>query len=139
MPDPKLQFDKEELTITLTGLTGGWPIGRLGELSLLDSAQVQFPSMWNNYKQTVAMRIIETQWRLSARLVLEQTLEAGVDFTDFHGNGSSLSLDNALKVHLLDRPTTQIDLRLGVKLEGSFDGSAFDGSGVMGIGLRGRF
>ncbi len=139
MPDPKLKFDKEELTITLTGLTGGWAIGRLGELSLLDSAQVQFPSMWSNYKQTVAMRIIEAQWRLSARLVLEQTLEAGVDFTDFRGNGQSLALDNALKVHLLERPTAQIDLRLGIKLDGSFDGSAFDGSGQIGIGLRGRF
>jgi hypothetical protein len=139
MPDPKLQFDKEELTITLTGLTGGWPIGRLGELSLFDSAQVQFPSMWNGYKQTVAMRIVEAQWRLSARLVLEQTLEAGVDFTDFRGNGQSLSLDNDLKLHLIDRPTTQIDLRLGIKLDGSFDGSAFDGSGQIGIGIRGRF
>ena len=66
MPDPKLKFDKEELTITITGLGGGWAIGQLGELSLLDSAQLQFPSMWDNYKPTVAMRIIETQWRLSA-------------------------------------------------------------------------
>ena len=139
MPDPKLKFDREELTIELTGITGGWPIGRLGELSLFDSAQVQFPSMWNNYKQTVAMRIIEAQWRISARLVLEQTLEAGVDFTDFRGNGQSLSLDNDLKLHLIDRPTTQIDLRLGVKLDGNFDGSAFDGSGQIGIGIRGRF
>lgn len=139
MPDPKLKFDKEELTIEITGLGGGWSFGQLGQLSLLDSAQFQFPSMWNNYKQTVALRIIETQWRLSARVMIEQTLEAGVDFTDFRGNGQSLSLDNALKVHLLDRPTSQIDLRIGVKLDGSFDGRAFDGSGVMGIGLRGRF
>jgi hypothetical protein len=85
------------------------------------------------------MRIVEAQWRLSARLVLEQTLEAGVDFTDFRGNGQSLSLDNDLKLHLIDRPTTQIDLRLGIKLDGSFDGSAFDGSGQIGIGIRGRF
>ena len=139
MPDPKLKFDKEELTITISGLGGGWAIGQLGELSLLDSAQLQLPSMWDNYKTTVAMRIIETQWRLSARVVLEQTLEAGVDFTDKNGNGQSLSLDNDLKVHLLDRPTVQIDLRLGVKLDGTFDGSAFDGSGQIGIGLRGRF
>ena len=64
---------------------------------------------------------------------------AGVDFTDFRGNGQSLSLDNDLKLHLIDRPTTQIDLRLGVKLDGNFDGSAFDGSGQIGIGIRGRF
>jgi hypothetical protein len=139
MPDPQLKFDKEELTITLTGLGGGWSFGQLGELSLFDSAQVQFPSMWNDRKMTVAARIIESQWRLSARVMIEQTLEAGVDFTDKNGNGQSLSLDSALKAHLLDRPTVQIDLRLGVKLEGTFDGSAFDGSGQMSIGLRGRF
>lgn len=139
MPDPKLKFDKEELTITLSGLGGGWPIGRLGELSLFDSAQVQFPSMWNDRKMTVAARIIEAQWRLSARVMLEQTLEAGVDFTDKNGNGQSLSLDSALKAHLLDRPTVQIDLRIGVKLDGTFEGSQFDGSGQMSIGLRGRF
>jgi len=139
MPEPKLKFDKEELTITLTGLGGGWAIGQLGELSLLDSAQWQLPSMWDNHKNTVAMRIIEAQWRLSARVVLEQTLEAGVDFTDKHGNGQSLSLDADLKVHILDRPTTQIDLRLGVKLDGAFEGQSFDGSGQISVRVVAHF
>ena len=139
MPDPHLKFDREELTITLSGLGGGWSLGQLGELSLLNSAQLQLPSMWNDYKTSVAMQIIEAQWRLSARLVLTQTLEAGVDYTSAAGVGSSMSLDNELKLHLLDRPTTQIDLMLNIKLDGSFDGHVFEGSGEVGVGLRATF
>ena len=139
MPDPKLKFDKEELTLTITGLGGGWSLGQLGELSLLDSAQLQLPSSWSHYKGAVAMQVIETQWRLSSRLVLTQTLEGGIEFSRADGVGSSMSLDNELKLHLLDRPTTQIDLKLNIKLDGSFDGQAFDGSGQIGLGLRARF
>jgi hypothetical protein len=139
MPDPKLKFDKEELTLTITGLGGGWSLGQLGELSLLDSAQLQLPSSWSQYKGAVAMQVIESQWRLSSRLVLTQTLEGGIEFSRADGVGSSMSLDNELKLHLLDRPTTQIDLKLNIKLEGSFDGQAFDGSGQIGLGLRARF
>ncbi len=139
MPDPHLTFNREELTITLSGLGGGWSLGQLGELSLLNSAQLQLPSMWNDYKTSVAMQVIEAQWRLSARLVLTQTLEAGVDYTSAAGVGSSMSLDNELKLHLLDRPTTQIDLMLNIKLDGSFDGHVFEGSGEVGVGLRASF
>jgi hypothetical protein len=139
MPDPHLTFDREELTITVSGLGGGWSLGQLGELSLMDSAELQLPSMWNDYKKTVAMHVIETQWRLSSRLVLTQTLEGGIDFTGHDGTGSSMSLDNELKLHILDRATTQIDLKLSIKLDGSFDHSVFEGSGEIGIGLRARF
>ena len=139
MPDPQLKFDREELTITLSGLGGGWSLGQLGELSLLNSAQLQLPTNWNDYKTSVAMQVVEAQWRLSARLVLTQTLEAGVDYTSADGVGSSMSLDNELKLHILDRPTTQIDLTLRVKLDGSFDGHVFEGSGEVGVGLRASF
>ena len=37
MPDPQLKYDREEMTITLDGLGGGWTLGQLGELRLLDS------------------------------------------------------------------------------------------------------
>jgi hypothetical protein len=139
MSDPHLTFNREELTITLSGLGGGWSLGQLGELSLLDSAQLQFPSMWDNYKTSVAMQIVEAQWHLGARLVLTQTLEAGVDYTTADGTSGSMSLDNELKLHILDRPTTQIDLLLNIKLDGSFDGHAFEGSGEVGVGLRASF
>ena len=66
MPDPKLKFDKEELTLTITGLGGGWSLGQLGELSLLDSAQVQFPSSWSKYKGSVAMQVIDDPIRRNA-------------------------------------------------------------------------
>jgi hypothetical protein len=139
MPDPHLTFNREELTITLSGLGGGWSLGQLGELSLLNSAQLQFPSMWNDYKTSVAMQIIETQWRLGARLVLTQTLEAGVNYTSRDGVSSSMSLENDLKLHILDRPTTQIDLTATFKLEGTFDGHVYEGSGEVGLGLRATF
>ena len=139
MPDPQLKFDKEELTLTISGLGGGWSLGQLGQLSLLDSAELQFPSSWSQYKAGVAMQVVETQWRLSSRLVLTQTLEAGVEFTRADGVGSSLSLDNELKLHLLDRPTTQIDLKLHISLDGEFDGDVFAGSGDIGVALQARF
>ena len=139
MPDPHLTFNREELTITLSGLGGGWSLGQLGELSLLNSAQLQFPSMWNDYKTSVAMQVIEAQWRLGARLVLTQTLEAGVNYTSADGTSSGMSLENELKLHILDRPTTQIDLTAIFKLDGSFDGHVFEGSGEVGVGLRATF
>ena len=140
MPDPpQLTFNRDELTLTISGLGGGWSLGQLGELSLFDSAQVNFPSSWSSFKAGVATQVIETQWRLSSRLVLTQTLEAGVEFTRADGVGSSLSLENELKYHLLDRPTTQIDLQLNITLDGSYDGHAFEGSGQIGVGLKATF
>ena len=139
MPDPQLTFDQEEFTLTISNLGGGWSFGQLGELRLLDQAQLQFPSSWSEFKTGVAMQVVEAQWRLNARLVLTQTLEGGVDYTSAAGVGSSLSLDNDLKLHLLDRPTTQIDLSLRVKLDGRSDGRTYEGSGMIGLGISGRF
>jgi hypothetical protein len=139
MPDPQLRFDREELQLQITGLTGGWTFGQLGELKLFDYAQVQFPSSWSDYQMGVASRIVEAQWRFNAHLVLEQTLEAGVNFTARDGVGSSLSLDQDLKYHLMNRPTAQIDLMLRIHLDGSFDGRSFDGSGQITVGVGGRF
>ncbi len=139
MPDPLLKFDREELTLEISGLTGGWPIGRLGELSLFDAATVHFPSSWSQFQIGVATQVIESQWRLTGNLVLEQTLDTGIEFTRADGVGSSISLDTELKYHLLERPTTEVDLFLNVQLDGEFDGHEFNGSGVLNLGLRGRF
>lgn len=139
MPGPHLRFDREDLQLTISGLGGGWSIGQLGQLSLFESAQVQFPSSWSNFQIGVAVQVIETQWRLSADLMLDQTLEAGVEFTRADGASSSLSLDQNLKYHLWNRPTAEINLYLNVKLDGEFDGSAFNGSGEATIGISGRF
>jgi hypothetical protein len=140
MPDPQLKYDREEMTITVDGLTGGWTLGQLGELSLLNSAQLQLPTMWNDYQTAVALRIFETSWRLNSRLVLEQTLEAGVEFTGADGVGQSISLDSELKYHLMERPTVQIDMTLKYGLEGSFQGGRYDGTEhAFSLGLRVRF
>lgn len=139
MPDPQLKFDREELTLTITGLGGGWSLGQLGQLSLFDSAQVQWPSSWSQFKIAVATEVIQTQWQFNSRLVLEQTLEAGVEFTRKDGIGSSLQLSSELKYHLMERPTTQLDLVLKGSLDGKYDGTNFEGSGQIGVFLRGKF
>ena len=139
MPDPQLKFDKEELTLTISNLGGGWTFGQLGELSLFDTATVQFPSSWSAFKIGVATQVIQSQWRLNARLSFSQTLEAGVQYTSKDGVGSSLQLDNELLLHLLDRPTQQIDFTAGIKLDGKYENGAYEGSSFIGIGLRGKF
>jgi len=138
MPDPQLKFDKEEMTITLEGLTGGWALGQLGELKLLDSAQLQLPS-WPEYKKQVALRIIESQWNLSSHLVLEQTLEAGIDFTGKDGVGQSISVDTELKAHLMSRPTVRLDATFKFSLEGTYQGGAYEGSSKVDVGLTLHF
>lgn len=140
MPDPQLKYDREEMTITLEGLGGGWTLGQLGELRLLDSAQLQLPTMWNDRQTAVALRIFESQWRLNSRLLIEQTLEAGIDFTGADGAGQSMSLDTELKYHIMERPTVQIDLTIKYGLEGTFQRGTFDGADhVLDIGLKIRF
>ena len=139
MPDPQLKFDKEELTLTISNLGGGWSFGQLGELSLFDTATVQFPSSWSQFKIGVATQIIESQWRINARLRFSQTLEGGVEYTSKDGVGSSLKLDNDLLLHILDRPTVQIDFTATIKLDGKYENGAYDGSGYIGIGFKGRF
>jgi hypothetical protein len=140
MPDPpRLSFNQEELTLTINGLGGGWSFGQLGELRLFDHATLNFPSSWSQFQAGVAMQVIETQWRPNARLLIEQTLDTGITFSRADGTGSSMTLDSSLKYHLLERPTTTIDLYLNIRLEGTFDGQAFEGSGQMGLGLRGTF
>src|SRR5262245_37518606 len=127
MPDPQLKFNKEEMTITLEGLTGGWSLAHLAELKLLDSAQLQLPS-WPEYKKQVALRIIESQWKLSSHLVLEQTLQAGIDFTGRNGVGQSIAVNTELTAHLMNRPTVRLDATFKFSLEGTYHGAAYEGS-----------
>jgi hypothetical protein len=135
MPDPQLKFDKEEMTLSLEGLTGGWTLAHLVDIKLLDSVQLQLPT-WSDYKKQVALRIIESQWKLSSRLVLEQTLDAGIDFTGKDGVGQSIAVDAALKAHLMERPTVRLDATFKFSLEGTYHGGGFEGSGTVGVGLK---
>jgi hypothetical protein len=137
MPDPKIEYDKLELTLTITGLTGGWSLGQLGQLKLADSATLQFPSGWNDYKKQATFHILQAQWNLGSRLVLEQALDFGVEFTDKDGVGQSMAVDNALKLHIIDRPLLKIDLSANFTMDGKFDGRRFDGrTEVTGLKLR---
>jgi hypothetical protein len=140
MPDPPyLVFNQEELSITINGLGGGWSFGQLGELRLADHATITPPSSWSQRQVAIALQVAQLQWRPNARLLLEQTLDAGVTFSRRDGTGSSMALDSNLRYHLMERRTTRIDLYLNVKLDGSYRDGAFEGSGVIGVGVRGTF
>jgi hypothetical protein len=137
VPDPKIEYDKLELTMTITGLTGGWSLGQLGQLRLADSATLQFPSLWNDYKKQATLHILQAQWNLGSRLVFEQSLDFGVEFTNKDGVGQSMAVDNALKLHIIDRPLLKIDLSANLTMDGKFDGRRFDGrTEVTGLKLR---
>lgn len=142
MPDPHLQFDKEEMTITLTGLGGGWSFGQIGQLDLLNSAQWTLPTQWNRYKGAVAMNVLQLNWQYNAHLVFEQTLAGGIEYTSKDGVGQSISLDSQLVAHILQRPFINLDLTFKTTLEGSWNvpQSTFEGTSfVTWLGFRGRF
>ena len=139
MPDPKLKYDREEMTITLEGIGTGWTLSQLGEFHILDSAQLQLPT-WSEYKKAVALRIFESQWRLNSQLLIEQTLESGIDFTGADGVGQSISLDTELKYHIMNRPMVKVDLTFKYGLEGTFQRGSFEGlDNVFNLGLKVRF
>jgi hypothetical protein len=138
MPDPKLEYDKVELSLTISDLTGGWSLGQLGQLRLMDSATLQMPSIWNDYKKQVTFHILQVQWQLGARLALEQSLDAGVEFVDKNGVGQSMALDNALKLHILDRQAVKIDLSASLTIDGKFEGGRFEGPPTTVTGLKFR-
>jgi hypothetical protein len=139
MSGPTFRFDDEEFTLEIRDLGGGWSFGQLGELRILDEATLQFPSSLSEFEVGVAMQVIEMQWRFNARLVLEQTLDADVSFTGADGAGMSLDMNNELKLHILDRPTTSLDVALQFRLRGETDGSTFEGSGTIGVGATLHF
>lgn len=140
MPDPEFTFSQEKMTLTITGLTG-WKIGELDglDLKLLDRAQIQFPTSWSKFKAEAALTVFDAQWKLHGRLLLKQTLEAGIDYTLKDGTGASARADSELVLHLLERQATEINLQLNVQLEGKATRDGYTGSALAGIYLGGRF
>jgi hypothetical protein len=136
MPDPKIEYDKIEMSMTISGLTGGWSLGQLGQLRLMDSATLQLPSMWNDYKKQVTLHILQVQWQLGSRLLIEQALDGGVEFLNKDGVGQSMALDTALKLHIMDRQAVKIDLSGNFILDGKFDGGRFQGPPTTFTGLK---
>lgn len=139
MGHPQVQFNREELTLDITGLTGGWTFGQLGELRLFDYAQLQFPHDWDQFKIGAATHVIETTWHLNARTLVEGTLSAGIDYSRADGVSGNAAVEAALLEHLLTRPTTTIDLRFTISLEGTANAEGFSGTPHVGLALSGRF
>jgi len=139
MGHPHVEFNHEELTLDITGLTGGWALGQLGELRLFDYGQLQFPHDWDQFKIGAATHIIETTWHLNARTLVESTLSAGIGYSRADGVTGNAAVEAALLERLLSRPTVSLDLRLTVSLEGTANQEGFSGTPHVGLGLSGRF
>jgi hypothetical protein len=138
-PHPELHFNNEHLTLDITGLTGGWTFGQLGQLKLFDMAQVQFPHDWNHIQISAATEVINASWHLHANTVIEGTLQAGLRYTQPNGVSGTAEAEAALVQHVMHRPAATIDLRLTVKLDGTLNGDGFSGTPNFGLSLRGTF
>lgn len=139
MTPPRLRFDKEELTLTLSGIGAGWTFEQFGHLSLFDEASVQFPSNWDEFQIQVATQVVQSQWRLRSTTYLEQSLQAGLNYSLAAGGGGSMSADTQLIEHLMQRPLVSVDAILTFRLEGEASAAGYSGSFYVGLGLRGRF
>lgn len=136
---PHTTWNNEELSLTITGLTGGYSLQQLGQLQLLDYAQIQFPHDWDHFKVKATSHLIEWTWQANSWLIFDTTLSSGVEFTRRDGVGMSLQADEQLKTHLLQRPTISLDLTLTLRYNGSADHSGFHGSGEANAGLSLHF
>jgi hypothetical protein len=139
MTPPRLRFNNEELTLTLTGIGADWNFEQFGHLSLFDEASVQFPSSWSELQIRVATQVVQSQWRLRSTTYLEQSLQAGISYSLADGGSGQMSADTQLIEHLLRRPLVSMDGILTVKLDGEASPAGFSGSFYIGLGIRGRF
>jgi hypothetical protein len=133
---PHTRWDNEHLTLTVTGLTGGWTLDQFGTIKLLDYAQIQFPHDWDHFKIGATTQIINWTWQANGWLVLDTTLSSGIDWSRKDGTGGSMIVDEQLKAHLWQRPTASLDLTLDFTLTGTADSSGFHGSGSANAGLK---
>jgi hypothetical protein len=132
---PHTTWNNEELTLTITGLGGGYSLQNLGELRLFDYAQVQFPHDWDDFKIGATTHIVEWTWQANSWLILDTTLGAGIDWSRPDGAGGSMQVDSELKAHLMQRPTASLDFTLHLTLDGTADHSGFHGTGSANAGL----
>ncbi|HET9143676.1 hypothetical protein [Actinophytocola sp.] len=139
MTPPRLKFDREELTLTLTGIGAGWTFEQFGHLNLFDEASVQFPHNWSEDHIRVATQVVQTQWRLRSTTYLEQSLQAGISYSLVDGGSGQMSADTQLIEHLMRRPLVSMDGILTVKLDGEASASGYTGGFYVGLGIRGQF
>lgn len=138
-PHPEFHFNNEELTLDISGLTGGWSLGQLGELHLFDHAQIQFPHDWNHIQISAATEIINSTWRLHANTVVEASLQAGLQYSRADGVSGTAEAQAELVQHILQRPAVTLDFRATFKFDGTLNSDGFSGSPSVGFGFRGTF
>jgi len=139
MTPPRLTFNDEELTLTLTGMGGGWSFGHLREIRLLDHAQVHFPSSWSQFQMDVALHLIDTTWRLRGDLILRSSIESGLSYSLADGTSGTLAANAELVEHILQRPTVSLDGYVNFRFDGEVGEHGFTGTSAVILGLRGRF
>lgn len=139
MTPPRVTFNDEELTLTLTGVGAGWTFEQLGHLSLFDEAQVQFPSSWSEFHIKVATQVVQSTWRLRSTTYLEQSLQAGIAYSLADGGSGQMSADTQLIQHLMRRPLVSMDGVFTIKLNGEASARGFAGDFYIGLGIRSHF
>jgi hypothetical protein len=139
MSPPRVTFNDEELTLTLIGVGAGWTFEQLGQLSLFDEAQVQFPSSWTEFQIKIATQVVQSTWRLHSGTYLEQSFQAGLAYKLADGGSGQMSVDTTLIQHLMRRPLVSMDGIFTIKLNGEATAHGYSGDFFIGLGVRGHF
>ena len=139
MTPPRVTFNDEELTLTLTGVGAGWTFEQLGHLSLFDEAQVHFPTSWSEFHIKIATQVVQSTWRLRSTTYLEQSLQAGIAYSLADGGSGQMSADTELIQHLMRRPLVSMDGVFTFKLNGEASAHGYSGDFYVGLGIRGHF
>jgi hypothetical protein len=139
MTPPRITFDDEELTLTLTGMGGGWTFGNLREIRLADHAELHFPSSWSQFQIEASLHLVDATWQLRSDLLLRSTLQSGLTYSLANGTSGQMSADGELIEHILARPTVTIDGYINFRFNGEVTEHGFEGSAAVGVGLRGTF
>ena len=139
MTPPRLTFNNEELTLTLSGFGAGWTFEQFGHLSLFDEATVTFPQDWSQLQIQVATQVVQSTWRLRSTTFLEQSLQAGISYSLADGGSGQMSADTQVIEHLLRRPLISMDGIFTFRLDGEASASGFSGKVYVGLGIRGQF
>jgi hypothetical protein len=123
MTDPVVQWNiTDPVHLTFNAPTG-FQLGSLTQISLIDQAQLTFPSHWNPLQTRLTLRLLQVHWQNNSGAILDATLNSGATFTLANGSQGSIALvDIWGKIQL--KPTKAMELSVDFKLDGAISRSA---------------
>ncbi len=139
MGDPKIHFDGEHLRLDITGLSDGWTLGQLGQLKLMDHAQVQFPSDWDHIKIGAATHLLDYSWSLHGQLVIDTAVTAGFTYATAAGLTGTFGVESDAHLYVLHTPPATIDLSATAALNGTLSASGAEVTPTWGVKLSVKF